>query len=1219
MRKIKFIFCLLILILSTIGVQGEELNDFWAGRITVCFSLDLVGNSRGEININIVDGVVQTPFEWFNELAFEYQITNLERKYWVKDQEWNLNGQYPMNIFRLETSQHNRTNEIVSNLILNSNVLFAELEPIYRTAYVPNDPGIIHQWYLDKLRVFYAWDIVKGSPEIIIGIVDTGIKWNHPDLKDSMWINEAELPGITINWDIGSINGGDGIDNDGNGKVDDVMGWDFQFTSTGGESNNPYQAGLGQAHGTMVAGASAAVGNNNVGLAGIAFNTRIIATKHTPFNDPATSINDGLKGITYMADTGVHIINCSWGGIGQGNESNVVVSYAKAQGSLVVAAVGNSNKNITNGPIFPACTEDAIAVAAVDQQDQRSLWGFYSGSNYGSNINISAPGSVIYSTFFNSTENYDYVWGNGTSMSSPIVAGVAALIKSMKPEMTVDELRHHLLTSAVPLNHHTGLLGTGRVDAYNAVLSVITTEIISDTIITNPIDLLNKHFVVRNGAKLTIIGIPISNPSFDISGTGSEVIITSSNFPENRIRNVIISERGSFRMNSSTLSIENGSIDFTYPVSNFALLNNSVLNVYNSTINVSNRARFIVLSRSKLNLYDDSKINLVDRAWLSVQSGDFLLSGSTLELSDKSIARFQSDSLFESQFDSKIIGNTAGVWGDPYNVGGPAPGNNFGDRIEISSSRINFQHEVEISSGSGEIWDGIFFIDTHNTFTPVNTGERTLRGNISGIRYIGLFNSDLTFRDSKIQGIDNLYSTNNSVLRLLGTFEYIENARGIYLESQNLFAAQNMLIKDTAYSSGLNIRYSPNNNNIILNSNIHNNAIDGINVYESRILMIHSEVRNNGRDGINITGSLNSIIRGDTHIHNNNRADVYANKDYFPIFQIQAGSPLVSDEYPAPDIITDYFLYAYGPQRLVNQTPINPPIDLLFLRVNVNMPEKFFPCIDSFQINHPIRGGENDLFLTAIELMIENKYQEAFDLIKIIVLEYPESYYAKQAVTYLPALHQELGGSVEEIILFLEREIRHEKLLAVALETRAMTRLFNNDFHDSIYLFHEILNKPPSREKELLAELNQAYSYFQLVSQGANELPEISLRKPRTREEFEKIYHEIVTEIQSFPKEENREIAEEIYEFTSTNFPNPFNPETTINFSLPEPSNVQIDVFNVRGQRVLVLLNDNLNRGHHSVVWNGFDGNGRAVGSGLYFYRIQTESQSIVKRMVLLK
>ncbi|MCL2065737.1 MAG: T9SS type A sorting domain-containing protein, partial [Candidatus Cloacimonetes bacterium] len=119
--------------------------------------------------------------------------------------------------------------------------------------------------------------------------------------------------------------------------------------------------------------------------------------------------------------------------------------------------------------------------------------------------------------------------------------------------------------------------------------------------------------------------------------------------------------------------------------------------------------------------------------------------------------------------------------------------------------------------------------------------------------------------------------------------------------------------------------------------------------------------------------------------------------------------------------------------------------------------------------------------------------------------------------------------------------------------------------------------------------------------------------------EFEKIYHEIVTEIQSFPKEENREIAEEIYEFTSTNFPNPFNPETTINFSLPEPGNVQIDIFNIRGQRVLVLLNDDLNRGHHSVVWNGIDGNGRAVGSGLYFYRIQTESQSIIKRMVLLK
>jgi subtilisin family serine protease len=147
--------------------------------------------------------------------------------------------------------------------------------------YVPNDPMFPQEWHLPQIDAPQLWDYVTGDDDLVIGIVDAGIFFTHPDLKDNIWINQAELPGFDINQilETGNIVGGDGIDNDNNGYVDDVIGWNFK-----NNNNDAYQDYPSNDHGTHVAGCAAAVGDNSIGVTGVAMHLKLISSKHAPTN-----------------------------------------------------------------------------------------------------------------------------------------------------------------------------------------------------------------------------------------------------------------------------------------------------------------------------------------------------------------------------------------------------------------------------------------------------------------------------------------------------------------------------------------------------------------------------------------------------------------------------------------------------------------------------------------------------------------------------------------------------------------------------------------------------------------------------------------------------------------------------------------------------------------------------------------------------------------------
>ncbi|HET6544372.1 MAG TPA: S8 family serine peptidase [Chryseolinea sp.] len=339
---------------------------------------------------------------------------------------------------------------------------FEIVEPVYvqTSFFMPNDPLIANQYYLNIIKANQAWDVTQGSPSMIIGIVDTGGDLNHPDLQGNIYIDPADPT--------------DGIDNDNDGYIDNNRGWDFSGADVAligspnfkGDNNPSVFSGNRFAHGTMVAGCASATTNDAVGISGVGFNTKLLFTKHYADNQPSNSTSytsDLYEGVLYAATHGAKIINCSWGNPNYSGIAQDIIKYVTLDlGCLVVAAAGNSN---LESPLYPAAYDYVLSVASSDENDLRSWF-----SNYGKTVDITAPGSNIYTT------NYDdgYRSDSGTSLSAPIVSGAAALVWEHNPAYTPLQILEQLRISADETfydNNPTFInkLGKGRLDIARAL------------------------------------------------------------------------------------------------------------------------------------------------------------------------------------------------------------------------------------------------------------------------------------------------------------------------------------------------------------------------------------------------------------------------------------------------------------------------------------------------------------------------------------------------------------------------------------------------------------------------------------------------------------------------------------------------------------------------------------------------------------------------------
>lgn len=282
-----------------------------------------------------------------------------------------------------------------------------------------------------------AWNEFQSRDNVVVAVIDTGVDYKHEDLKDSVWINEDEIPG-------------NGKDDDGNGFADDVYGWDFY---NGDKTVCTYtQRGKAKAadndnHGTHCAGTIAATANNGVGIAGVAsnVNVKIMIVKALGGANGATSTSKLVKAIRYAVSNGADIINASWGGWVD-EQDNALKKVIAQSGCLFVAAAGNSGADNDKIACYPASynqhLSNVISVGSVDCDGTMSYF-----SNYGKSVDILAPGSDIYSTIVGG-----YGKMSGTSMAVPFVSGIAAMLYADKQGLYPENVRDVLLQSYQPLS-----------------------------------------------------------------------------------------------------------------------------------------------------------------------------------------------------------------------------------------------------------------------------------------------------------------------------------------------------------------------------------------------------------------------------------------------------------------------------------------------------------------------------------------------------------------------------------------------------------------------------------------------------------------------------------------------------------------------------------------------------------------------------------------------
>ncbi len=301
---------------------------------------------------------------------------------------------------------------VINSLKKNPNVEYVEPNYIYTATFTPNDPGLSQQWAWGVIQAYSAWDVTQGSSSVVIAIVDTGIQRNHPDL-------DAKI----------------------------VPGYDYVQGDTSPDDGN--------GHGTHVAGTSAAETNNSTGGAGTCPNCKLMPVRVLD-NNGSGSLTNVANGINYAADNGAKVINLSLGGPGSTTLQNAV-NYAWNHGVFLSCAAGNSNTSNTSNA-YPAAYSNCFAVAATTSSDVRASY-----SNYGSWVEVAAPGSSIYSTWINSSYNTI----SGTSMATPHVSGLAGLLASQG--LTNSQIWQRICSTADAISG-TGTYWTcGRINAYRAV------------------------------------------------------------------------------------------------------------------------------------------------------------------------------------------------------------------------------------------------------------------------------------------------------------------------------------------------------------------------------------------------------------------------------------------------------------------------------------------------------------------------------------------------------------------------------------------------------------------------------------------------------------------------------------------------------------------------------------------------------------------------------
>ena len=442
-------------------------RNYQDGKLYLKYKDDISINFNVRANNEVA--IEEVPF--IDALQSDYRVKSLERPFYLN------NDHKLLRTLMVEIEDMTKIDEVIAELRKQTDLEYVEKVPMCYIDYVPND-SIYNMyngpskwsWHTDVIQAEKAWDISKGSADIKVAIVDNAVWAEHPDLASKI-----------------------------------VLQRDVYYNTN---SSSPPSTGdpFDWSHGTHCAGLAAAITDNETGIASIGFNVSIIAIKASRNNNP-DGISSGYAGIQFAASNGANVINMSWGGSGYSQTEQNMVNTVTNMGIVLVAAAGNDN---VSSPHYPSNYNNVISVAATDSDDKKAWF-----SNYSTNVSVSAPGGsgipgpdgLMSTTFSKSAYGY-YGLMSGTSMASPVAAGLAGLIFSINPDLTPAQVRAIMQDNADNIDEvnpdYVGLLGTGRINAFRSA---------ANTPYQPTADLSTPITIIMPGTEISFTDLSLGVPS----------------------------------------------------------------------------------------------------------------------------------------------------------------------------------------------------------------------------------------------------------------------------------------------------------------------------------------------------------------------------------------------------------------------------------------------------------------------------------------------------------------------------------------------------------------------------------------------------------------------------------------------------------------------------------------------------------------------------------
>ncbi len=1117
-------------------------------------------------HVNLLNKSVRTNISAIDNKLNKHGVYAIERALPFLAHSTKKTANNLRNIYYFNYSSGENPKEVALDFAINPNVEYAEPQYLYKLNATPNDLLYASMQQFSVVDAPEAWDIIKGEAgNVVIAVVDGGTDWQHEDLLANIWNNSDEIAD-------------NGIDDDNNGFVDDIRGWNFTNNSNNpkGLSRTPFNA----EHGTHTAGTACAVTNNNIGVASMSWNCTLMPINISSPQDSTLSF--AAQGIAYAADNGADIISLSFGGPGPLSLfENEVINFAHENGSLVIAAAGNGNENNDITPHFPSNYKHVLAVGATDNSDRKANF-----SNYGVTVDVFAPGVGINSTQPNN--QYSGNFWQGTSMSAPFVAGIAGLVKTLHPDWSPDQIREQLRVTADNVDSqnspYAGRMGKGRV---NALQALTLTELPA-------IRYAGSSFTDSGGD-----GIIDANETVDL-----QVLFT--NFLENAA-NV-----------SLTLTSDDPNVTITNATGNLSALNTNDTLAVNFQFQILNA----VEDGTILSFYTDiSAGNYSDRDFFTILINP---------------ARFADHDTGTLQTSITTQGNLGFV-----GFAEESPGVGF----VFDGSNYLFEGGLMIGTGTSMVSDcirGTVGSTQDDDFRPASNLSITSPGEIADEEGMIVLDDAFAANPLGLEISQESFAYTSEPFNDFVIFKYtIQNNGSVSLT--NLYAGL-FFDWDISESGGNDGARFDQVRNMGYAQNQANNPtkLAGTKVLTSPGATSYRAIHNpndiyggDAGNGFTDIEKWNFLSRG-IQTRSIDTTDVSTLTSTGPFTLSPNQSVEIAFAVIAGSSSDDLFSNADASQYLwdndlIPEIDLSPPsistsvlqnpaaskyadIVVLSEKALKEVPKvKIWVGSDTTSVNMSTISNTLTGYKGAFEFNEIGTYTiqtKAVDLINGVDSTQTRSFAVALAG---PDFSTILSSLNNKAILYIDEHSVREETYFIADYQEVEDEI--------IYQFG------PQKElsKPLNLELDYNESAFPDVSKLFIYHKEGEEWKPLRSQVFT-ARHRIKTQIfelgefklvydSSF---DGNNLVPETYSLMH-NYPNPFNPATTIEYDLPEDGLVVITVFNSLGQIVRTLYDGRQLAGSYKVHWDATNEKGHQISSGVYFYRLKAGKFINIKKMILLR